>query len=245
MSQTTSACAELRTAPAPDLETLRVEIDRLDDALLGLIEQRLAKAGAIAALKAVEQPSCLRLRPDRERKVLDSLSRRASSLPRPAVQTIWRELMGLSLQAQTRTEIVLCAPHRPILIADGARLRFGCQAPMLVAEDAAEALDRARSNEAVAVIELSPLCDWWVALAASQELTIFDCLQDAEGRVVALLVGRVMPLDHDSGPAYSILTDAALRHRMNEGEPIRPLAISGDLRLCMAERALAALEPGK
>jgi chorismate mutase len=245
MTQILSACAEPHTGPSPDLETLRADIDRIDDALLDLIGQRLAKAGAIAALKAKEQPNCLRLRPDRERNVLDSVSRRAGRLPEAAVRTIWRELMGLSLQAQARTEIVLCAPHRPIQIADGARRRFGCQAPMLVAESAEEALDRARTNEAVAVIELSPLCDWWVVIAADRSLTIFDCLRDGEGRVVALLAGRVMPTDHGSGPTYPIISEAALRRRLSEGEPIRPLAMSGDLRLCMAEQAIAALGPGQ
>lgn len=240
MTQMISARAEPRMAPVPDLETLRGEIDSIDDALLGLIEERLAKAGAIAALKAKEQPTCLRLRPDRERNLLDGIARRAGRVPGSAVRAIWRELMGLSLQAQSRTEIVLCAPHRPILIADGARLRFGCQAPMLSAESAEEALGRARTNEAVAVIELSPLCDWWVVLASSHDLTIFDCLENNEGRVVALLVGRVSRSDHGSGPAYPILTDAALRRRMAEGEPIRPLAISGDHRLCMAGRMPAA-----
>ena len=245
MTQILSACAEPRTVTAPDLETLRAEIDRIDDALLDLIEQRLAKAGSIAALKAREEPNCLRLRPERERNVLDSVSRRAGRLPEPAVRTIWRELMGLSLQAQSRTEIVLCTPHRPILVADGARLRFGCQAPMLAAESAEEALDRARTNDAIAVIELSPLSDWWVALAASQELMIFDCLKDGEGRVVALLVGRVMPADHGSGPAYPIISEAALRRRLSEGEPIRPLAISGDLRLCMTAHKIVAGEPSR
>ncbi|MDP8912013.1 MAG: chorismate mutase [Pseudomonadota bacterium] len=245
MSQMISACADSRAPSAPDLERLRAEIDRIDEALLGLIEQRLAKAGAIAALKVKEQPNCLRLRPDRERNVLDRISRRAGSLPEPAVRTIWRELMGLSLQAQSRTEIVLCAPHRPILIADAARLRFGCQAPMLAAENAEEALDRARTNEAVAVIELSPLCDWWVALVACQELTIFDCLEDIEGRVVALLVGRVSRNDSGAEPAYPILKDAALRRRMGEGEPIRPLAISGEHRLCMIRSKPVAVEPSR
>ena len=238
MTQILSACAEPHSAP--DLETLRAEIDRIDDSLLALIEQRLARAGAIAALKEKEQPNCLRIRPDRESNVLDGVARRAGRLAEPAVRTIWRELMGLSLQAQARTEIVLCAPHRPIAVADGARLRFGCQAPMLAAESAEEALDRARTNEAVAVIELSPLSDWWVALAAERSLTIFDCLRDVEGRVMALLVGRVMPPDRGSGATCSVLTDAALRRRLSEGEPIRTLAISGDLRLCLAERTMEA-----
>ena len=99
MTQILSASSEPHTAPTPDLELPRAEIDRIDDDLLGLIEQRLAKAGVIAALKAKEQPNCLRLRPDRERQLLDGVSARASRLPDPAVRTIWRELMRLSLQA--------------------------------------------------------------------------------------------------------------------------------------------------
>jgi chorismate mutase len=245
MTQILSACAEPDMVSAPDLEMLRAEIDDVDDTLLALIEQRLAKAAAIATLKSREQPNCLRLRPDRERNVLDRVAERAGRLPEPAVRTIWRELMGLSLQTQSRTEIVLCAPHRPVAIADGARLRFGCQAPMLAAESAEEALDRARTNEAVAVIELSPLSDWWVVLAAERSLTIFDCLKDGEGRVVALLVGRIMPADRGSGPAYAIISEAVLRRRLSEGEPIRPLAMAGDLRLCMVEQATAASEPSR
>ncbi len=235
MTQILSACAEPRTSAPTDLESLRAEIDDIDDALLVLMERRLSRAAAITELKAKEEPSRLRLRPDRERHVLDRMSRRAGALPQPAVQAIWRELMGLSLQAQKRTEVIVSAPHRPILVTDAARRRFGCQAPMLAAESPEEALDRARTNEAVAVIELSPSSNWWAALANDDALTIFDHLEDGRGRITALLIGRVAPRDDGSLPDVRILTEAQLRRRVEEGETIRPLAMTGGLRLCVIE----------
>lgn len=237
MTQLLSAYAESCASATADIESLRAEIDDIDEALLVLMERRLSRASAIARLKAREQPTRLRLRPDREREVLGRISRRAAALPGPAVDAVWRELMGLSLQAQKRTEIILCAPHRPISVTDSARRRFGCQAPMLAAESPEEALDRARSNEAVAVIELSPSSSWWTVLAEDCSLTIFDHLDDGRGGITALLVGRVAPTDAPGLPAIRILTEQQLRRRTEEGQRIRPLAMAGTLRLCMVEGA--------
>jgi chorismate mutase/prephenate dehydratase len=245
MTHLMSALAEPRVAPPADLEALRAEIDNIDEALLGLMERRLAWAAAVADIKEKEQPIQLRLRPDRERTVLDRLCRRAGRLPEPVVRTIWRELMGLSLQAQKRTEIVLCAPRRGGAVTDGARLRFGCQAPMLVAETAEEALARARTHEAIAVIELDPLSNWWVGLAHDHSLTIFDHLQDAQGRIMALIVGRVASDDQRKQPAYPILTETALGMHSAEGDMIRVLALSGGLRLCIAEGTRNAVGPSR
>ena len=56
-----------RTAPlAPNLDALRSEIDRIDDALLELVEQRLAASLAIAARKDADGDRLLKLRPRRE-----------------------------------------------------------------------------------------------------------------------------------------------------------------------------------
>lgn len=245
MIQILSACAEPRPSAPTDLESLRAEIDDIDAALLALMERRLSRAAAIAELKAKEQPNRLRLRPDRERYVLGRMSGCASTLPKPAVQAIWRELMGLSLQSQKRTEVILCAPHRAIAVTDAARRRFGCQAPMLAAESPEEALDRARTNEAVAAVELSPSSSWWVALAADECLTIFDHLEDSRGRITALLIGRVGSIDDGGLPSIRVLTEAQLCCRMEEGEVVRPLAMAGGLRLCMLEGTPALDECGR
>jgi chorismate mutase len=239
----------LAAAPAPrastlnNLDHLRAEIDDIDEALLELIERRLAKAAAIAEVKSAETPGRLRLRPEREQEVLDRLARRTAELPGGAVRGIWRELMGLSLQSQKRTELVICAPGRPIAVTDGARLRFGCQAPLIVTESPAEALHLARTREAVAVIELNPLSNWWVALLGVDDLVIFDQIEDSEGRITALLVGRVDSSERGGAPAYQIVPEAALRRRLADGERLRTLAMAGSLRLCAPARAkVAALE---
>jgi chorismate mutase len=59
------------------LEALRREIDRIDDSLLDLIEQRLAASDSVAALKQSEGDGRLKLRPAREAAVLTRLVERA------------------------------------------------------------------------------------------------------------------------------------------------------------------------
>jgi chorismate mutase len=225
--------------PAAELQALRARIDRIDNELLDLMEQRLACAAAVAACKA-EDGSRLRHRPGREQQVLDRLTARARTMPAPAVAAIWRDLMGANLQAQTPTHLVIHCPAQPVLVTDRARLRFGGAAPIVAAGTAQDALDRARRCEAIAVIEFSPLSGWWVELFHDEALSIFDCLRDRHGRIVALVVGRVAA-EHVAGDTrFLVLGDGALRRRTRAGETLKTLAICGNLRLCVSRRAEAA-----
>jgi chorismate mutase/prephenate dehydratase len=228
--------AIIAPAPAPDLQALRARIDRIDDELLTLMEARLSCAAAVAACKALEEDSRLRLRPAREQQVIARLVARAGRMPAPAVTAIWRELMGANLQAQARVQIVIHCPDQPVLVTDLARLRFGGAAPILVAGTAEGALDRARHREAIAVIGFSPLSSWWVALFHDEALTIFDCLRDRRGRIVALVVGRVASPYATEDTNFLVLGDGALRRRISAGEKLSTLAICGNLRLCVSRR---------
>lgn len=215
---------------------LRSEIDRIDDLLLELVNKRLKRSEEIALCKGDAREGELLIRPDRERQVLERLQSKAAPAARDAVPGLWRELMGRCLQAQQPSTIVLHAAQDPVLVTDRARLRFGCAAPLLAAVDADSALQHARLHPAIAVIELSPLSSWWVSLHDARDLLIFDGIKDASGRTIALAVGRV-PSRYRSPtcPTYSILSEERLRLRMASGEAIRPLALSGRLRLCVAE----------
>src|SRR5436305_12192932 len=93
------ATATKLPAPGLDLQILRTEIDRIDARLLELMEERLTCSGAVAALKAGEEADQLRLRPAREQQVIARLADRATRMPPPSVTGIWRELMGITLQA--------------------------------------------------------------------------------------------------------------------------------------------------
>lgn len=220
-----------------DLQTLRTEIDRIDSQLLELMEERLFCSAAIAAAKAEAEDARLRLRPDREQQVIDRLIARSARMPAPAVTAIWRELMGANLQAQRGVNIVVHCPEQPVLVTDQARLRFGGAAPIVPAGTPEDALDRARHREAIAVIEFSPLSSWWVELFHDEALTIFDCLRDRHGRIVALIVGRVAAQYVTQDSAFLVLGDGSLRRRTTAGDEVKTLAICGNLRLCVSRKA--------
>jgi chorismate mutase len=234
------ATATKLPAPGLDLQILRGEIDRIDARLLELMEERLMCSGAVAALKAGEDADQLRLRPAREAQVIARLAKGATRMPRASVTAIWRELMGINLQAQQATHIVIHCPLQPVLVTDQARLRFGGAAPIVEAGTPQDALDRARGREAIAVIEFSPLSNWWVELFHDEMLTIFDCLRDKHGRIVALVIGRVAARHATSDTSFLVLGDGALRRRADAGEKLQTLALCGNLRLCVGRSAAGA-----
>jgi chorismate mutase/prephenate dehydratase len=233
MPQTKTKAPEARL----DLETLRSEIDRIDARLLELMEERLLCSSAVAASKGISENAQLRLRPAREQQVIERLMARAEKMPAASVAAIWRELMGINLQAQQATHIVIHCPQQPVLVTDRARLRFGGAAPIVDAGTPQDALDRARNREAIAVIEFSPLSSWWVELFHDETLTIFDCLRDKHGRIVALVIGRVAAHHVTSDTAFLVLGEGSLRRRSGAGEKMQTLAICGNLRLCVQSAA--------
>lgn len=220
-----------------DLQTLRTEIDRIDSRLLELMEERLICSSAVAEHKGREEAAQLRLRPAREQQVIERLARRAERMPVSAIAAVWRELMGINLQAQKATHIVIHCPQQPVLVTDRARLRFGGAAPIVSAGTPQDALDRARNREAIAIIEFSPLSNWWVELFHDETLTIFDSLRDGHGSIIAMVIGRVATAHVTSDTAFLVLGEGSLRRRMAAGEHVRTLAICGNLRLCVSRTA--------
>src|SRR5688572_5100165 len=183
-------CAQADDAMTRSLARLREQIDALDDEILDLIERRLAASKAVAELKSARPDGHLWLRPRREQEVIARLCRRASIAPDRLIETLWRELMAFSLQAQVRTELVLHGPDpdRLIILARG---RFGSAAPVRCAASAAEALAAACNGEAVAVIAVDGAPEWTWDFPSS--LVIFDWILDEAGEAVAAAVGRIAP----------------------------------------------------
>lgn len=226
-------------APGADLAAIRTEIDRIDDHLLELIERRLSYVLAIAELKRNTAAAALLLRPDREEAVLSRLADRAAALRHDTIGILWRELMGVSLQAQRRTELVLHATRQPIRVTDATRQRFGCAWPVVIAAEAHEALEAARTREAIAVIELDSQSRWWTELFDHPELMIFDRVVSEDGATLALAIGRLTEDSLPGGISYPIVSEVTLQQRKVGGEDIQPLAACGHLRLCMAREMRA------
>ncbi|MDP9413032.1 MAG: chorismate mutase [Pseudomonadota bacterium] len=178
--------------PLPDsLEAIRSEIDRLDDALLELLERRIAASIKVAALKQAEHSDRLRIRPAREAAIIERLTGRARHASPALVTQIWRAVMAHSVQTQVRMELVLCADGDKANLLRKVRTRFGEAAPVRWVEDAAEALDAARNREAVAIV--APALVDPAQLQGS--ISVFDAIRDGAGEVLALAIGRVAPED--------------------------------------------------
>src|SRR5688500_1428739 len=146
------------------LDALRREIDALDDAMLALVEKRVAAAMKIAEIKRSDKESRLRMRPAREAAVVERMVANAEQAPERLVRQVWQEIMASCLNLQIHTELVLHAERQPAALTDAMRRRFGCAGRMTVAASAEEALEAARTREAVAIVELAPNSLWWTQL---------------------------------------------------------------------------------
>ena len=176
----------MHAAPADKLAMLRSEIDRIDDRLLDLIERRLDCARQVAALKAAEERPALKMRPRREQAIVDRMVGRARRAPAELVQQVWRTIISHSLQAQVRTEILLCTNGDRAELLDRVRDRFGPAAPCRWAASAAEAVEAARLGETVAVIAPELLGE-----AEAEGLTRFERLRSGDGAVIGVAIGRL------------------------------------------------------
>jgi 3-deoxy-7-phosphoheptulonate synthase len=170
------------------LDSLRSEIDEVDDAVLALIERRLAASSAIAARKDAQGDRRLKIRPRRQKEIVERLRAEATRAAPELVAAIWKELMAHSLQAQARTELVLAPDDNPELMEVRIRAHFGSAAPLRWATSVADAIRIALSREAIAILP-HPLPD------AAGELRVFDVVHSEEGGVIAYAVGRVAEED--------------------------------------------------
>lgn len=232
MPQDNSApLSQAETAPKDALAALRREIDGLDDAMLALIERRVAAVIGIAELKASDGDR-LRLRPGREAAVIERLVAHAKVAPEGVVRHIWREIMAACLELQVAGELVLHATNEPALLTDAMRQRFGSSAAMTIASSTTDALAAARTREAVAVIELTQDGGWWNTLVGDPMLAMFECLRDPAGRAIGIAVGRIAGEDLHACPQIAIVDDAGLAEWRSAGAEL--LASNDGLHLCVS-----------
>ncbi len=165
------------------LNRLRGEIDRIDDAILDLIEKRIALSSEIAAAKACAADELL-IRPRREAEVVSRLqSRKVHSNPE-SIEIIWRELIGQGRQAQARLELLLWSSGDRRLFEACVKRHFGAAAPIGWADGPEAAIDGARTGNVVAVLDHRPS-------ELSDGLIIFDVIRDPAGEDCAFAVGRL------------------------------------------------------
>lgn len=224
---------------ARTIDTLREEIDALDEQMLALMEKRLDLAAAIAAAKSddtkAEDASELLLRPARETSVIARLGALTRRIPEASIAAIWRELMAINLQAQRPIEIALSATRHPVRMQLMARARFGTIIPIRETTSPEAALEKARSGKAIALVEIGE-GDWWTKLADDPELVIVDGLLAEGGRGSALAIGRLSADRLGEERRFAVLEQGELAARLGRGEVVCPIAAAGDIHLCVIEQ---------
>jgi chorismate mutase len=192
---------------APDLAELRREIDRIDEAMHGLLMERGRIIDRLIAVKNTSDSGSA-FRPGREASMMRALAERhAGLLPLDTVEGIWRVIIATFtyVQAPYGVHADISAGDAPM--RDSARFHFGFTVPYLAHESAAAVIEAvAASRGDLGIFRLDQGASsgaWWRSLAG-----------EGRPKVIARLPFIERP-DHPAGtPVFVIskpLAEAAVR----------------------------------
>lgn len=224
------------TDGAPDaLETIRGEIDQVDDALLGLVAQRLRLADRLAMLKS--ENAGLPLRPGREVALLRRLVAAApAGMDSEFIVDLWRTLIAAMLRRQRTMEVVVGGGRGdPARLFDMARRHFGARMRIKDVGEPQAALQRAAENpETVVAVTSWPAAPgvgaWWPALS--------------ERRFASLRLVAALPLLGPNGEEPEAALFAASDNEEAGGDTSMVLAFDPHHRVqrALGEQGLAGKE---
>lgn len=158
----------------PSLNDLRAEIDRIDDTLLSLLEERVAIGRLVAIAKGTNSGPFLR--PGREAAILRRLilkSREQGDLQVEVVERIWREILAANLARQVDPVYAVFAPKGEDTLIDLARDRGGCSTRLERVNSPKAALSMVASGAATLAVLPAPgevRWRWWPLLIEEFDL---------------------------------------------------------------------------
>lgn len=175
----------------PNIDQIRLDIDRVDNALLGLIAERLDLARAVRRAKSGARV----WRPSREQSLVRHLADVAGDTSPHLVSRIWAELLSASLALQGPMRLHIALEGDALEVWTLVRDRFGAAIPALSYPTASSALAASYAeDEGVAVLPPpGGMNTWWLALCdggATPDMRIHAGLprvgQDSWPRAVAV-----------------------------------------------------------
>ncbi len=206
--------------PTLKIEQVRVEIDRVDKALLGLIAERLELAGAVRRAKSGARV----WRPSREESHVRELAEATEDTPAELVSRIWAELMSASLALQGPMKLHIALEGDALEVWSLVRDRFGAAIPAMSYPTASSALAAAYGDdEGVAVLPApGGMNSWWTALGAKGAMPDMHILaglprtgDSGWPRAVAVSTADIQPSGNDQTllvcSDYSHINGAVLR----------------------------------
>ena len=164
-----------------NIRRIRAAIDQMDDGILKLIERRLELAREMSAAKPSGQGHSP-LRPARESFILERLNQQAVRADTRLIEIIWRELIGQGRQAQGPMRLVLSAGDATGLFEECARRHFSSAIPVEWAPSRDAALEAARKQPAIAVLD---------ARIDDPDLTPLGEIKTSAGETIGFAFARV------------------------------------------------------
>jgi chorismate mutase-like protein len=210
----------------PSLESLRREIDGIDDEMQDLLLRRTEVVERIGAIKSREAAR-IYIRPAREATIMRRLvERHRGRLPAPAVVRIWREIIAATTLVQGPFSVAVHAPEGSVEFWDLARDHYGSCTQMKLHDSAKSAIRAVVDGAAtVAVLALPEEGDpdpWWRMLVGAEERTPH-------------IVARLPFIEIGSGrrARWGALAIAQLEHEKT-GDDVSFLAIEASAELSRA-----------
>jgi chorismate mutase len=200
---------------SPSLDSLRQEIDAIDNELHAMVRRR---ADLVDRISAAKPPGGLALRPGREAQVMrQRLATHKGPFPSTAIYRMWREMMcAFTLMQTPDLKIAICRPAEQPGYWDLARDHFGCQIPFVANDTPAQVLAAVRANPSTIGVVPTPIesdaTPWW-PLLAGRDATLpnvvarlpFLDMPNARARgISAFVLARMEP--EDSGDDRTLVS---------------------------------------
>jgi chorismate mutase / prephenate dehydratase len=200
----------------PSLDSLRQEIDRIDETIHGLLMERTAVVERIGQAKQAAGINSGDgfFRPGREAQVLRRLvQRHRGPFPKRSIVRIWREIMAGQLRVQTRVPVAIHVDGRQGSCWDMARDQFGVAATPLAMKSPVQVIRAVRDGRAIIGVVPMPEDNveepWWPLLATNDStrphivarLPFAPAMNAAASG--ALVVARLIP--EETGDDWSYL----------------------------------------
>jgi chorismate mutase / prephenate dehydratase len=204
---------------SPSLDSLRQEIDAIDNELHAMVRRR---ADLVDRISAAKPPGGLALRPGREAQVMrQRLATHQGPFPSTAIYRMWREMMcAFTLMQTPDLKIAICRPADQPGYWDLARDHFGCQIPFVANDTPAQVLAAVRANPSTIGVVPTPIesdtTPWW-PLLAGRDATLpnvvarlpFLDMPNARARgISAFVLARMEP--EDSGDDRTLISVEAV-----------------------------------
>jgi chorismate mutase / prephenate dehydratase len=153
-----------RMPPEHKLDSLRRQIDGVDDAIHDLLMERAALSDQVGAIKQGARP--VLFRPGREAAILKRLlARHAGPLPPEVVVQVWREIIAASTRLQGPFKVAIYAPSGAEHALELARAHFGVLTPLLPMSSVGPVLSALADGHAqlglLPLPEETPDEPWW------------------------------------------------------------------------------------